>query len=63
MKRSIYPKNPVVQCLPMHNVDFDIDQAIAETIVLLDYVPIFDPEDSETLEIELALGVDPDPIV
>ncbi|KAF5178958.1 hypothetical protein FRX31_031455 [Thalictrum thalictroides] len=46
--------------MPMHNVDFDIYQSIAETNALLDSVPIFD---LEALEIDSVLSVDPDPIV
>ncbi|KAF5182493.1 hypothetical protein FRX31_027920 [Thalictrum thalictroides] len=44
-------------------VDFEIVQSIAKTNGLLDFVPIFDPEEPEVLEIDSVLIVDTDPIV
>ncbi|KAF5198344.1 hypothetical protein FRX31_012069 [Thalictrum thalictroides] len=63
MVHSSYLEDLVVQCLAMHNVDFDIDHNISETNVLLDYVPILDPEEPEAIEFDSFLSVDPDPKV
>ncbi|KAF5196590.1 hypothetical protein FRX31_013823 [Thalictrum thalictroides] len=63
MVHCSYSADPVVHCLAMYNVDFDIDQYIAETNALLNSMPIFYSEEPEALEIDSFVSVDRDPEV